>query len=191
MSRKSCETRQKIIDAAMKLFESKGSQAVRIDHILNESKTGKSQFYHFFKSKDDLTHQCIEDAINYLRSPESRQEFSFKDKNELRAWMSDRLNLVNKNGRGCLWGKLIYHLQPEDDLLQKELKTFFVTLRSKFAQFFSTEQAKGLISTSLHPDDLAYDFLSFVQGATLLAKIEQNSTVSENQIDRFLDQLYS
>lgn len=54
MGRKKRTTKQKIVDAAWKLFYRKGYDETTIEDIIKESKTSKGSFYHYFKGKDAL-----------------------------------------------------------------------------------------------------------------------------------------
>ncbi len=59
-------TRERIIDAALLLFEEHGFHAVTVDRIVQESGTSKGGFYHNFKSKDELLYTIHDSFINYL-----------------------------------------------------------------------------------------------------------------------------
>lgn len=54
MGRKKRTTKQRIVDAAWKLFYTKGYDETTIEDIIKESKTSKGSFYHYFKGKDAL-----------------------------------------------------------------------------------------------------------------------------------------
>ncbi|WCK56243.1 TetR/AcrR family transcriptional regulator [Aneurinibacillus sp. Ricciae_BoGa-3] len=47
-------TRQRILNASIKLFEEKGYHGVSVDEIIEESGSSKGGFYHNFKSKEEL-----------------------------------------------------------------------------------------------------------------------------------------
>ena len=48
------EMKQKILDAAWKLFEEKGYVKTTLNDILKEANTSKGGFYYYFKAKDEL-----------------------------------------------------------------------------------------------------------------------------------------
>ena len=48
------KTQQKILSTAADLFHRRGVNATSVDDVLAASRTGKSQFYHYYKSKEDL-----------------------------------------------------------------------------------------------------------------------------------------
>ena len=55
-STRGAETRLRIIRAAADLFHKQGVGATSPDQVIEASKTGKGQFYHYFKSKEGLVH---------------------------------------------------------------------------------------------------------------------------------------
>ena len=55
MAKKSTRnTREKIIDAAWKLFYRQGYDGTTVEEIIEESGTSRGSFYHYFQGKDDL-----------------------------------------------------------------------------------------------------------------------------------------
>jgi AcrR family transcriptional regulator len=51
MSMKGDETKLRILHAAADLFHKQGIRATSPDEIIEASRTGKGQFYHYFKNK--------------------------------------------------------------------------------------------------------------------------------------------
>ena len=58
-SRRGEQTRMRIIRAAADLFHQKGARATSPDEIIEASRTGKGQFYHYFKNKEGLVHEAF------------------------------------------------------------------------------------------------------------------------------------
>lgn len=48
------ETRTRILEAAVKVFASKGYHDAKVDDIVNEAQTSKGAFYFYFPSKQDI-----------------------------------------------------------------------------------------------------------------------------------------
>ncbi len=48
------ETRTRILEAAVKVFATKGYHDTKVDDIVNESSTSKGSFYFYFPSKQDI-----------------------------------------------------------------------------------------------------------------------------------------
>ena len=58
-SAKGAATKDKIIRTAADLFHERGVGTTSPDDIIEASKTGKGQFYHYFKSKEGLVHEVL------------------------------------------------------------------------------------------------------------------------------------
>ena len=62
---KGAETRLRIIRAAADLFHKQGARSTSPDQVIEASRTGKGQFYHYFKSKEGLVHEVdVEEAAD-------------------------------------------------------------------------------------------------------------------------------
>jgi AcrR family transcriptional regulator len=59
-------TKQRITEAALRLFEENGFHAVTVDKIVQESETSKGGFYHNFKSKDELLYTIHDSFITFV-----------------------------------------------------------------------------------------------------------------------------
>ena len=62
------ETRQRIIQVAADLFHKQGVRATSPDEIIESSRTGKGQFYHYFKSKEGLVHEVLQAHLEAIRT---------------------------------------------------------------------------------------------------------------------------
>ena len=52
---------QNLLDAAYRLFMSKGQPKTSIDDIVQEAQVAKGSFYTYFKNKDDLTQKLVDE----------------------------------------------------------------------------------------------------------------------------------
>ncbi|SFE72013.1 TetR/AcrR family transcriptional regulator [Alteribacillus iranensis] len=59
-------TKERIMEAALQLFEENGFHAVTVDKIVKQSNTSKGGFYHNFKSKDELLYMIHDSFITYV-----------------------------------------------------------------------------------------------------------------------------
>jgi TetR/AcrR family transcriptional repressor of nem operon len=59
-TRKGQATKTKMIEAAAELIHQNGIHSTTVNDVLAKSKTGKSQFSHYFGSKETLIHDVID-----------------------------------------------------------------------------------------------------------------------------------
>jgi AcrR family transcriptional regulator len=67
-ARKRRQTRQRIIDAGLRLFVSKGYDATTLDAIAEAADISRRTYFSYFASKDDLLLAWQDDAIDDLRA---------------------------------------------------------------------------------------------------------------------------
>jgi len=56
-------TREVVIEAATRLIHLQGYQKTSIDDVLSASGVGKGNFYHYFKSKEDLGYAILDRVV--------------------------------------------------------------------------------------------------------------------------------
>ncbi|MFN2389852.1 MAG: TetR/AcrR family transcriptional regulator, partial [Actinomycetota bacterium] len=116
-----------IIAAAADLIHLRGVAGTSIDDILKASGTGKSQFYYYFESKDELIHEVLRFQLE--RYIAAQQPFI----ENLASWkgISDWLEaLVDQHeGRklvgGCPIGSLAAEMADRDERLREQLVDAF------------------------------------------------------------------
>ena len=59
-------TKEKLTEVALQLFEQNGYHAVTVDKIVKTSGVSKGAFYHYFKSKDELLYSVHDYFITYV-----------------------------------------------------------------------------------------------------------------------------
>lgn len=62
-----CETRKKILTAALKLFAAGGYDATPVSAIADEAGVGKSLVYHHFRKKDDMLDEIVDEFFREIR----------------------------------------------------------------------------------------------------------------------------
>ncbi|MQW22264.1 TetR/AcrR family transcriptional regulator [Lactococcus sp. dk322] len=168
------EAKNIIIQTAMRLYCQKGVKGTSISDILEDSKTGKGQFYYYFNSKNDLTQKVIQSHIERWQTEcftgilGSGQ--SPKNKiSEMLDWIyaSHQNQIVHY---GCPMGNLIFELSTEDE-----------TYRLMFDQWLKAWQnALGHCVFDLkqgsenEAQEAAEQMIASIQGSLLLLKINQN-----------------
>src|SRR6201987_2841460 len=65
---KGAETRLRIIRTAAELFHKQGARSTSPDQVIEASRTGKGQFYHYFKSKEGLVHEVLQTYLVEIKN---------------------------------------------------------------------------------------------------------------------------
>src|ERR1700677_1418305 len=76
------DTKLRMIHAALELFHRFGVNGTSVDEVLKKSKTGKSQFTHYFKTKEGMvcaTIQYLHELIETGQTPTGYEIKSWRD----------------------------------------------------------------------------------------------------------------
>src|SRR6516162_6319731 len=132
------DTRQRIIQVAADLFHKQGVRATSPDEIIEASRTGKGQFYHYFKSKEGLIHEVLQNYLDEIKKGASRVNYEINCWKDLEKWFSAQVEL-QKNyemTRGCPFGTLGNEVTDNDELVRQDLSLIFEVIKNKLAAFF-------------------------------------------------------
>jgi AcrR family transcriptional regulator len=179
------ETRNRIIDAAADLFHRDGIHAVSVDDVLAQSGTGKSQMYHYFKSKDDLVLAVADRIQNGVTA--SPMIAPIDDWQGLETWL--RIHVVSmagyEFGRGCPIGTLAYARREDQDALGAILAATYNIQRQPLVAFFDS-RLSAQDKPAADADALATLCLATIQGAMILARNDRDGAAMEQAIDSLM-----
>lgn len=180
-SAKGAETKAKIIRIAADLFHERGVGATSPDDVIEASKTGKGQFYHYFKSKEGLVHEVLQTHLHAIKSGTAPVNYEISTWRDLESWFFAQLELQKRfeMRRGCPFGTIGNELREGDELIRQDLSLIFEVMKTKLASFFIREKAKSRLSKDAKEDQLADFCIAAVQGAMLMGKIQRSSEVTE------------
>jgi TetR/AcrR family transcriptional regulator, transcriptional repressor for nem operon len=185
------ETRRRIIGAACELFHKQGMVATSPDQIIEASGTGKGQFYYYFKSKEGLVHEVLQDRLEAIRSGGRSFNREITSWQELEQWFLTYIELQKSFGmkRGCPFGTIGNELTDADELIRQDLNLIFEVIKNNVALFFIKEKAAGRLAKEASEDRLADFCIATIQGALLMGKIKRDSRPAEAAIHEALAHL--
>ncbi|MGH1376366.1 MAG: TetR/AcrR family transcriptional regulator [Alphaproteobacteria bacterium] len=192
-SKKGEQTRQSILNAAMDLFHAKGFQGTSVDEILKTSGTGKSQFYHYFKSKEDLIHELLVQVHDHITQASQSDTHKIKSWTDLENWFMKQLAMQEQFGftRGCPIATIGDEASEDDKILQQDIANIFEAVCMDPEQFFVMEKQSGRLIESANPKQLALYCLSSLQGGIVISKMKQSPEAIENAISHTMKFLLS
>jgi TetR/AcrR family transcriptional regulator, transcriptional repressor for nem operon len=187
------ETRLRIIRVATDLFHKQGARATSPDEIIEASRTGKGQFYHYFKSKEGLIHEVLQAYLDEIKTQTSRVNYEIDSWRDLEKWFAAQVELQKgyEMTRGCPFGTLGNEVTENDELIRQDLSLIFEVIRSKLAAFFLKEKAKGKLAKQANAERMADFSIAAIQGAMLMGKIKRSSHTVEASIQEALAHLKS
>ena len=91
------DVRQNIIDAARELFARYGFRKATMDEIARAARTGKSSLYHYFKSKEEVFQEVVEEEAAEVKAEISQAVAAAKTPQEkFRAYVLTRMTALQR-----------------------------------------------------------------------------------------------
>jgi TetR/AcrR family transcriptional repressor of nem operon len=187
------ETRLRVIRTAADLFHQKGARATSPDEIIEASRTGKGQFYHYFGSKEGLIHEVLQTYLEEIKTGTARMSYTIRSWHDLERWFLAQVEL-QKNfemTRGCPFGTLGNEVTQTDELIRQDVSMIFEVVKNKLAAFFLQQKAKGKLSKHANPEDMADFCIAAIQGGMLMGKIKRSSQTVETTVQQSMAHLKS
>ena len=168
--------RQRMIDAALELFHQRGVNGTSVDAVLEASSTGKSQFSHYFKTKEGLIHAVLQHLHELIRDGRSASRYGVRTWEELDGWFDRFLEFQHGVGyaKSCPLGTIGNDVTDEQPLLRQDVRLFFQWCRATLARFFAERRAAGELSNEADPDGLADLLIVVAQGGMLVTKVTRS-----------------
>lgn len=185
------ETRLRILRTAADLFHQQGARATSPDEIIEASRTGKGQFYHYFRSKEGLIHEVLQAYLDEIKTGASQVSYKINSWRDLEKWFLAHLELQRhyEMTRGCPFGTLGNEVTQNDELIRQDVSFIFEVVKNKLAAFFVKEKAKRRLSKRANAEHLADFCIATIQGAMLMGKIKRSSQTVETSVQEALTHL--
>ena|SRR6266851_4934584 len=190
-SEKGAATRLRIMRTAADLFHKQGVGATSPDEILEASRAGKGQFYHYFGSKEGLVHQVLLSYIEGVETGTSAVNYEVRSWEDLECWFMSHVELQKhfRMLRGCPFGTIGNGVTEKDELIRQDLSHLFEIVKNKLRAFFIKEKAQGRLIADTDEDRLADFCIAAMQGAMLMGKVKRNAQPVEAAVKEALAHL--
>ena len=169
-------SRLRMIKVAADLFHKQGVRATSPDDIIDGSRTGKGQFYHYFKSKEGIVHAVLESHLEAIKTGSGRIKYEIHSWKDLEKWFQSHVDwqVSFDMTRGCPIGTVANELTEEDELIRQDVSLIIELIKYKLAAFFIREKAKGHLRKDADEERLADFCIAALQGAMLVGKIKRS-----------------
>lgn len=177
-------TRDAIIDAASRLILVKGYSATSVDDVLRESSVGKGNFYHYFKSKEDLAHAILDRVVRAFLDRTLEPCFSDPDLSRLSQIRCFLDHLVSHQRDsacvgGCMMGNLASELSDVHEGFRARLADVFGHWRTRLTTALAEGQERGEVGPRCSPAVVAQFLVASLEGAILMTKLTKDIGVME------------
>jgi TetR/AcrR family transcriptional repressor of nem operon len=181
-------TREVVLEAATRLIHLKGYQNTTLEDVLGASGVGKGNFYHYFRSKEDLGFAILDRVIEAFMERGIEPCFADPDASrvgQIRCFLGrvrDALHERNCVG-GCLFGNLAAELADVHEGFRARLAELFSRWLARLTQALTEAQARGELVEECRPDAVAHFLVASLEGAMLLTKLTKDIAVMDRCVE--------
>jgi TetR/AcrR family transcriptional regulator, transcriptional repressor for nem operon len=184
------ETKRKLLNAGVTLMRSRGFSATSVDEICSSAGVTKGGFFYYFKSKEELAMAALQlfsegKAVEYASA-------AFHQMNDPLDRVYGRLDHVIESiggttrlTKGCLIGMLAQELSSTNPEMRNLCQEAFSRIALNFAKDLEAAKVLYAPDEDFDPQKLAMFYLSFFQGASLIAKASESNAVLIDNIEQF------
>ncbi len=172
--------RLQILDAAAELLGEKGYARTSVDDIIERAGlSGKSHFYHYFKSKEELGYEVIGRQFDLMadRGATVLRDESLAPLDRLAGFIDSVVALQAENGGkgGSPFGTLSAEMADKDERFRLRIAQVF---RGWSAQIQALlDEAHDQLTDDADPQRLARFIVATLEGATQMARLKRDPTV--------------
>jgi AcrR family transcriptional regulator len=164
MGTKGASNRQRIIEAADRLFHTRGYNQTSFSDISDVTGIPRGNFYYYFKTKDDILNAVVEDRLSGYREMLAACE---RETDDPRQRLLSFVGFLDSHAEGiiqsgCPIGSLTSELAKDEPELQLKSREVFDLLRDWLAKQLDM---LGLENSS----ERALDILARMQGVSVIA----------------------
>jgi len=177
-------SRDAILEAAARLIHVNGYNHTSLDDVLRQSGVGKGNFYHYFKSKEDLGHAILDQLVGKFIERTLEPCFADPDgppMSQIRCFLDRILEAQRERNcvGGCPLGNLAAELSDVHEGFRARLASVFAVWRECLTVTLRRARGTGHLGAEACPEAIADFLVASLEGAILLAKVTKDITVME------------
>ena len=181
-------SREAVIEAATRLIHLKGYQNTSLDDVLSASGVGKGNFYHYFKSKEDLGYAILDRVVDAFLERGLEPCFADRDAPRLGQIRCFLLRIRNAQRErncvgGCVFGNLAAELADVHEGFRARLSWLFARWRTRLTQVLEEAQQRGEVTDACRPEAVGHFLVAALEGAILLTKLTKDIGVMDRCVE--------
>lgn len=192
------ETREKILQAAARLFALKGYHDTKLEEVLATAQVTKGAFFHHFRNREDLGFAVLDWHMDRRRQSLDtiQQELPLVEGDDPLQRVYRRLDAIREMARrrerskgGCVIGNLSTALSDCHDGFRKRLAQCFDEMAQEFVPHL--EQAARRLPPKRRPEpkELARYIVTVVEGAIMQSRTLGDANLLSRQFALLKDHL--
>ena len=182
-------TKQRLIEAGLRMLLRHGYNSLGIQALLTETKTPKGSFYHHFKDKEDFALKVI-DA--YIAEVHAGLDACLKDETRsplarVRHFFELTQQKYKEDGyMGCLMGGLGQELSGASEVFRRKIEWCFSSIAERVAACLDEARQRGDVPADSDPRQMADLLVDGWEGAALRSRLRRNPASLNAMLDFYI-----
>lgn len=180
MSRKSERTRQRIIQAANRLFYRRGYNRTSFTDIVEAAGVPRGNIYYYFRTKDDILRAALEHRVEIIDTMMEEWNRNFTaPEGRMKRFVQVMVNSREATAQfGCPMGTLNAELAKDQRDIQVQARIVFQRFVDYFGEQFADSGHDAETASSL-----AWELLGRAQGINMMTHVFGNADYLSKQQD--------
>jgi TetR/AcrR family transcriptional repressor of nem operon len=174
-TRRGRASRERIVERAAELFAERGIAGTSLDEVLAAAKAGKGQFYHYFRSRDELAaaavgHRCAQVLAGLTQALGSVSSLA-----QLEQALAGFAAKFEQAGLpGCPIGTLATEVAGRNEAARMEAAAGFDAWVRLLADALERMRQRGELRADAEPAELATGLLASLEGGMVLSQTRKD-----------------
>jgi TetR/AcrR family transcriptional repressor of nem operon len=185
-------TKQRLIDAGLRMLLEQGYNSLGIQAVLDATSTPKGSFYHHFKDKEDFALKVIDAYIADVHSvlDECVQDSERQPLDRIRHFFERVQQGYRQDGyMGCLMGGLGQELSGVSDVFRQKIEWCFSSIAERLAVCLEDARQHGDIAGECNVRVMADLLVDCWEGAALRSRLRRSPGSLDAMLDFYLGSL--
>ncbi|AFM23746.1 TetR/AcrR family transcriptional regulator [Desulfomonile tiedjei] len=171
------ETRERIVQQALRLFSERGVMATTVEDITNAADVGKGTFFNYFPSKEDILTYLCQSQMGKIKEFVSKAIHSTESMDQVLYRLA---SIITEEFADCpaLARSLLVPFFASDSARQR-MAADLKKDRKMLAGVMAARQKRGEIRDDLTPTELALQFQRALFGTTVLWSLDPSKPLPD------------
>jgi TetR/AcrR family transcriptional repressor of nem operon len=185
-------TKQRLIDAGLRMLLEQGYNSLGIQALLDATDTPKGSFYHHFKDKEDFALQVL-DA--YMAGVHAGLDACLLDHTlpplaRIRRFFEMTQESYRQEGYlGCLMGGLGQELSGVSEVFRRKIDWCLSSIAERMAESLSEAQQKGGVPATCDVREMADLLVNCWEGAALRSRLRRDPASLTAMLDFYINSI--
>jgi TetR/AcrR family transcriptional regulator, transcriptional repressor for nem operon len=189
-TRRGRASRERIVERAAGLFAERGIAATSVDEVLSAAGAGKGQFYHYFRSRDELAAAAVGYRCGQMLAGLTQALGGVSSQAGLEQALAGFVAGFEQAGMpGCPIGTLAAEVADRNEDARLQAAAGFDAWERLLADALERMRQRGELRAEAEPAVLAAGLLASIEGGMLLSQARKDMTSLRMAVEAGLAQV--